>query len=343
MKFINKLYNRIFFLVTIIIKNAFIFRMHKKKIILLVTPNHGNLGDQAISIAEIDYLKKNYDFPIVEISDLLYNFYRKKLTKKVSPQDIIILHGGGNVGIEYKILEEQRREIICSFPLNQIILFPQTIDFGDSDEGKIEFEKSRQIYSSHENLTILAREEKSYQIFKKYFSDKTYYVPDIVLTMKPKTHHSGKYALTCFRKDVEKTLIPSDEEYLFDIISKRGFELIKSDTYVERSIYPHNRQKIVANLFGKYQGAKFVVTDRLHGMIFAYLNGTTCIVFNNYNGKVEGVYKSWLKKSKNILFLDNVDNFEQTLTQLLSSVDDFTIEQFANEQFEFLRKIIDNE
>ena len=83
MKFINKLYNRIFFLVTIIIKNAFIFRMHKKKIILLVTPNHGNLGDQAISIAEIDYLKKNYHLPIVEISDVLYDFYRKKLTKKV--------------------------------------------------------------------------------------------------------------------------------------------------------------------------------------------------------------------------------------------------------------------
>lgn len=38
-----------------------------------------------------------------------------------------------------------------------------------------------------------------------------------------------------------------------------------------------------------------MVTDRLHGMIFAYLAGTPCVFLDNKTKKVSGVYNTWLK------------------------------------------------
>ncbi len=50
-----KLVNRLYFLSVYIIKNEINILKSGKKIFLLVTPNHGNIGDQTISIAEIDF------------------------------------------------------------------------------------------------------------------------------------------------------------------------------------------------------------------------------------------------------------------------------------------------
>lgn len=338
-----KLVNRLYFLSVYIIKNEINILKSGKKIFLLVTPNHGNIGDQTISIAEIDFLKNNFNYPIIEISDLLFEkFYKNRLKKIVKPNDIIALHGGGNVGIEYKILEEQRRFIIKNLPKNRIILFPQTIDFGTTLEGENEFNISKEIYSNHKKLIVLAREEKSFEIFKNNFCSNTYLVPDIVLTLKPNIKHFGSNILTCFRSDVERTLSTSDKDNIFNVIRKFNLVLDESDTYVYLTIYPHNRKKIVSALFSKYQNAQLVITDRLHGMIFAYLNGTPCIVFDNYNGKVKGVYNSWLKESKNIVFMNSPENFEKVFSDLRKNQSNFTIEEFAKRKFDFLIEIINN-
>ena len=45
-------------------------------------------------------------------------------------------------------------------------------------------------------------------------------------------------------------------------------------------------------------------TDRLHGMIFAFITGTPAIVFSNNNHKIEGAYE-WIKDCGYIYFIKN--------------------------------------
>lgn len=70
-----------------------------------------------------------------------------------------------------------------------------------------------------------------------------------------------------------------------------------------------------------FSGYDFVVTDRLHGMIFSYICGTPCIVFDNKTHKVSGVYNTWLSDSKKILpmFKDSeCGNLEEFVTSDLN-------------------------
>lgn len=49
-----------------------------------------------------------------------------------------------------------------------------------------------------------------------------------------------------------------------------------------------------------------MVTDRLHGMIFAYITGTPAIVFSNSNQKVKNCFE-WIKDCGYIFYMDSFD------------------------------------
>ena len=66
----------------------------------------------------------------------------------------------------------------------------------------------------------------------------------------------------------------------------------------------------------EFCSAKVVITDRLHGMIFAAITETPCIVFNNYNHKVEGTYQ-WIQYLPYIRFVNDVEDAEKHLHELL--------------------------
>lgn len=51
-----------------------------------------------------------------------------------------------------------------------------------------------------------------------------------------------------------------------------------------------------------------VITDRLHGMIFAAITGTPCIAFDNISKKVSGVYK-WIESLEYIKVVNSFEEF----------------------------------
>lgn len=58
----------------------------------------------------------------------------------------------------------------------------------------------------------------------------------------------------------------------------------------------------------RIEACSVLVTDRLHGMIFAYITGTPCIVMDNKTNKVFGVYEEWLSDVDWIYQLKNTLN-----------------------------------
>ena len=77
----------------------------------------------------------------------------------------------------------------------------------------------------------------------------------------------------------------------------------------------NNRYDCIRRKMEEFASARLVITDRLHGMVFSAITGTPCIVFGNYNYKVEGTYE-WIKYLKYIRFVKSVDEMEKVFSQL---------------------------
>ncbi|QJX64179.1 polysaccharide pyruvyl transferase [Niallia circulans] len=291
----------------------------KPNILLVGTPEHGNLGDQAITFAERKFLNDNFeDFNIVELQFSEVKYCKERLKNILKKRDIIMLHGGGNLGIEYPAEEELRRDIINNFKNQKIILFPQTIYFEDSDNGEIELEKTREIYSSHNDLTLIAREKKSYSIMKNTFkNNRVILTPDIVMYLNQSNVDANrKDVLFCFRNDVESILDENFKKQIIALLSSTH-NVIISDTVVNYSIKKNKRDKELKRIWSAFNNSKLVITDRLHGMVFAAITSTPCIVFSNYNHKVKGTY-NWLKHLSYIKFVENRGEVFQHIDELLN-------------------------
>ena len=157
-----------------------------KKIYILGTPMHGNIGDQAIIFAERKFLNDYFKgYRIVEIESQTVKRVVKILKKKIKKEDIITIHGGGFIGSLWIEEESMFRCVVKNFSNNKIIVFPQTIYFSDDEYGKNILKDSKKIYGNAKNLTIACREKYSYDFVRKEFPKiKAILVPDIVLYLE---------------------------------------------------------------------------------------------------------------------------------------------------------------
>lgn len=304
-------------------------RTGKKRLFLLGTPVHGNLGDQAIAYAESIFLTQNFsDYELIELDEdktLEYLLYLKKI---VCNMDIIMLHGGGNMGTNYYYQEKERQIIIRNFPQNKIIIFPQTIDYGSSEKDKRALRHSCKVYRSHKDLTIAAREKKSFHRMERvYSSARVLLMPDIVLSLKidNTSVRQREKVLLCMRSDVEKAVSDHDKKYITDKLKERGLKIEKSDTVVPNDISVEEREGELQKKWREFMESRLVVTDRLHGMIFSVITGTPCIAFNNSNQKVRNCYE-WISSIPWICFVESADKFEDALDKILQNNGSFCYE-----------------
>ena len=301
-----------------------------KNIILMGTPHHGNIGDLAIAYAEEKMIKKY--FP----NNKLYIMQEEKLdicAERVKPyikkDDIILLHGGGNIGDTYVMPEKGRRKVISIYPENKIIIFPQTAFFENNEELNI----SKKIYNAHSNLVIMARENRSYEFMKKHFNKaKIYLTPDIVMTLKETADKPRNGVILMFRKDKEKTLGNNESDFIYKYVSEHystyKFSDMNIGTKILNNISEKIRARILERKFAEIQNAELVITDRLHGMIFSAITQTPCVVFNSLTHKIVESYK-WLQNLEYIQICDNIKNLEDCINKSVASKHNIYNENFA--------------
>lgn len=281
-------------------------------ILLFGIPHHDNLGDSAIAIAEKEIIKKifpNYKYRY--ISEETIDKCLPKVIPFVNKDDIIMFHGGGNLGNQYLYIENSRRNVIKTFPNNRIFSFPQTIYFSDDEAGRKEFEISKQIYNKHNNLILMARDKISYNIMKENFNNNTVYLtPDIVTILDetiPEANRNG--VLFIIRSDVESNVDLNKYEKISDICKKYYSNINFSDTAIKENILPHQKHEKLQLMLDKYRQSELIITDRLHGMIFAAITSTPCIAFDNYNHKIRST-SEWFNDFNYIKFIDFSASFD---------------------------------
>ncbi|MGC8304592.1 polysaccharide pyruvyl transferase family protein [Leuconostoc mesenteroides] len=289
-------------------KIFFLEKKRKATVFLFGIPRHKNLGDQAIAYAERDFLKKvSPEYEVVEISEEAVLNLIPRINDIISKDDIIAFHGGGNMGDIWPGIEDLRQAVIQKFTHNPIILFPQTAYFTKESQYK---NQSVKVYGANENLTLFARENETFKIMSKLFSSREIYmVPDIVLSLDMDISEKRERVSFFMRADREKnSRIASSIDIIQELLVKSSIKFTYSDTVIDRYKFPiteKNREKLLRKKWREFAKSKFIVTDRLHGMIFARITKTPAIVLDNNNHKVKNSYFTWLRDDPNIIFVDD--------------------------------------
>ena len=289
-----------------------------KRIFIFLAANYGNLGDVAITYAQHKILHLWMpDRTIIEVPSNCSYSYLKSVVKQIKKNDIVTFVGGGNMGDMYPLYENLRQIIVSELPHNRILQFPITADFSSKSEGLQMLKYARKIYSKHKNLQILARESKTAQCLSVLLNKEIPLVPDVVLTLDyfiQGNHRTG--ISVCLRKDNEKILGCKDEESIKSMIMQCDQPINYTDTVIDdKLITLGNKENYLNELLRSFSEKKLIITDRLHGMIFAYITGTPAIVFSNSNGKVEKCY-DWIKESGFIYYTEKYE--KQQFLELLN-------------------------
>lgn len=294
----------------------------QKRIIVIGTPEHGNLGDHAIAKAELLFLGKKFpSIKVVEISGEQFRCFTKEIKRSILPTDKIIITGGGFMGSLWPTEEFMVRNILLLFPDNEIVIFPQTIYFENMDEQNTFYLTSLESYRRHKNLKICARDISTYNFLKEkvFYGDESncFFIPDIALFLvetTPRLEREG--ILLCLRADKEKNLTDNDRTHIEQYALRFTNDVHYVDTVINDKVSPSDRNNELEKKFVQFRSARLVITDRLHGMIFAAITGTPCIALDNVSGKVSGVHY-WLRSLNYVQCIDSIDQLDTQLEHFM--------------------------
>lgn len=285
--------------------------------VLLDVPYHYNIGDVLIWNGELEFLKQ------LPYKHLNFGYYYQNF--KITDNTIILLHGGGNFGDLWRGFQDYRLEIISKYPNNKIVVFPQTVYYQHDNNMKAD----SQLMSRHKNLTICARDTKSYSILKENFQNNILLVPDMAFYMSIKK--LKKYILregekNLFLKRNDKELLLSTfhaDSESFDVLDwptedgtlelycmwdnylLKTYRRCDRRKYLKKiapffkglnDLYIHTllRNKITKIGVGFVSKYKSIYSTRLHTAILGLMINKKVVFFDNTYGKNKNFYNSWL-------------------------------------------------
>lgn len=321
----NKIFCRIKYVIEVLFNIHLFFykKSKKKKIVLILTPQYLNFGDHAIAMAEKQFLKQYYpQYEILEINLNFYQMWKKRVIDMIGKNDLIIITGGGYMGSLWEELQTAVEDILISFPNHSIILAPQTIYFNEKEKGAVK--RFRKIIEKHGAVYGLAREKNTIHFMEKQLgmtAEKNCMLfPDMVLLLREnrKKQRERREVGVCLREDIEGIMTKEEYMQIENILNQSGCHVRKMKMLYEHVEIPvWLRTWMIRNKLRQFSEKKIVITDRLHGMVFAAITVTPCIVFDNVSKKVSGVYECWMKELSYIRFVNNIQEFQAAWEELI--------------------------
>lgn len=294
----------------------------ESKIYLFCAPDYANLGDHAIAYAEKEFIENYIGCEIVEVPTRHFRDAADIARHHIRENDLILITGGGFLGSLWMNSENMTREIIRNYPNNRIIVMPQTLYWEDNKVFEKEAMYTREIYHLHKRLTLCARDSVSFDLMKKYYPDcHIILVPDMVLScewnkvVKTETYRGG--VVLCLKDDKESVLTVEQKEKIVHISKELEGEVVSiNNMYRYVMLDKEHREEALKEQLALFSGTRLCITDRLHGMLFAVITGTPCIVLNNCNHKLKASYQ-WVDNLPHICFVDDIDELQYVSANMI--------------------------
>lgn len=295
-----------------------------KKIYVIGTSDRSNIGDHIIAYSEISIL--NEVFPrhsVMEITGDTFRKRRKGVKDIIKKEDILFITGGGFLGDLWSNEEYMVNAVLKDYPDNKIIILPQTIYFYDEADSPILRSKLAN-YLKHKKLYLAARDKKTFEFYLRYFNaTKIGLFPDMALYLNEKIYsNSSNDVMLCFREDKERVITRSEELLIVKILNDKGLNVVFGSTLGtgvhNGDIVLANRKRAIQSKLEEFARPKFIITDRLHGMILSTLAGTPCIVFDNLSKKVTEVHDQWMNDIKSVFICNDIKSIDEQICAILN-------------------------
>lgn len=288
-----------------------------KRIFLIGTPEHGNLGDHAIAMGEYRVLKDYFpehkiieirrDYLLGESGEFLLGLGFERYIRR---DDIFCLIGGGNLGNLWSSNEALRRLIIERFPDNKIIIFPQSICFTDDADGSKEREISARIYNAHKDLHLMTRDENSFNLARKIFpAIHNYLLPDAATVMHGIMDDADikrEGVLFILRGDKEKVRDDTKIKMLQAAFGEANIPFAVTDTVIKGKVTAEEREQKVRAVLAQVRKSKLVITDRFHGVVFSFITRTPVLAFKSFDTKISSGIK-WFEQFQSVFYAEEQD------------------------------------
>ena len=305
--------------------------------VLFNSPRHGNLGDHAIALAELEFCTSQnirmFDFPWL-------SRFLVPLALLTPRNKQILINGGGYLGSLWKREEKRTRRIIKAFRNHDVLIYPQTVYFDLTTEKEREFcQQSRKCYSGHPSMTLFVREKNSFDFIRKEMpAVSVKMVPDMAMLLEGQKAHIREGVLLCLRNDKEKTMKDEEKGRLLEWLRSRCRHIKITDTVMDEGVSPRERETAVRKKMMEFSGSELVITDRLHGMIFAAVTETPCIVLNSRSYKVKGCYE-WFRDLDYIRFAETVEEIPVIMDDLKHTHPVYRREKIENAMMPLKREL----
>lgn len=301
-----------------------LYSMQKKtghKVFLLLSPQYLNFGDHAIALSEIKNLQKLFpESAIVDANYSMFEFWSEQVKKAIRPGDVIVVTGGGFMGNLWPANQTLTEKVIELFPDNRIVFAPQTIFFKDTPTAAAEKAAFRDKLIRHGNFFFYGRDEQSCRQMAElgFVRGRAFdLMPDFVLMMPPLDglHLRSGNAAVCLRADEEAAdgLRAQVEQALAALIPGQIDSIKMAQDHAEIPVWL--REKFVRDKLQQFADAGIIVTDRLHGMIYATYTGTPCIAFDNVSKKVSGVHE-WIKSLDYVVIAHDISELPELIDRI---------------------------
>ncbi|MBO9695084.1 MAG: polysaccharide pyruvyl transferase family protein [Sphingopyxis sp.] len=273
------------------------------KLALVDFPDHSNVGDSAIWLGEMAYLRKSGRLPAYysAIAD-----FDDDACRAAIGGGAILIHGGGNMGTLWPKHEAFRLHLLRTHRGRPIVQMPQSIHYADPAAAAEMAEAIR----AHGQFTLLVRDARSLAFAEQNFDCPIRLCPDAALMLGRRQRRAATVPVfALLRTDHERaagdTALPAgvvaDDWLEEDAAQKRRLRvslglgrLFTRDPMAQRAA---RQQRLAEWRFQRglamLSAGELVVTDRLHAHILSLLLDIPHVLLDNSYGKVAGFADQW--------------------------------------------------
>jgi pyruvyl transferase EpsO len=278
-------------------------------VLLTNYPNHSNVGDLAIALAELEYFQMASDLEVKVATN-----YGKISGKWIDKNEIkaVAVQGGGSFGQLWAREDKSRRssiEVANSFRA-KFVQFPQSVNFSKGIPVQ-----TLNAMRAYENKHIFVRDSPSQQKLHKEGIE-CHLVPDMFHLLELQNYFAPpiRYLQIVRRNDKEsqgrlpsiefsqpswdwKSIAPfrSRSEKSFRRFKHTGasFLNLEKSNIVTAKAGMNYAHKMVMNGIKRLSESEIVITDRLHvALLAAHGNRKTRLVTDKYS-KIQDYFETW--------------------------------------------------
>ncbi len=284
-------------------------------------PMHINVGDLLIFLGAMDFFASQRN--ALPASYCVFD-ENAAARRRLEETDVIACHGGGNFGDIYTKHQRLRERVVAAFPHKPVVVMPQSLHFGSEQAMR----DSAAIFRKHPDVTIYVRDEPSYDVARRHFTDKVFLCPDMAHRLfdwlapvreRALSSPAAPQRFNLMRRDVEATPAQADEGPASadwtDIMSLpekmrlgrfRAMTRLYGMAGVAAPSTVHHYAAAVKQVIGAIASRLSVYenwnTSRLHGAIFGLLMEKTVSLRDNSYGKNSRYFSVWGSGIGNLSF-----------------------------------------